>query len=44
MATDGRINKFDALAEVFKLINVTQIVAGKAPDLGQSGMKYFSAK
>ena len=44
VATDGRINKFDALAEVFKLINVTQIFVGKAPDLSQSGMKYYSAK
>ncbi|MFN0039374.1 MAG: AsmA-like C-terminal domain-containing protein [Burkholderiales bacterium] len=44
VATDGRIDKFDALAEVFKLINVTQILVGKAPDLGQSGMKYYSAK
>jgi len=41
-ATDGHINKFDNLAAVLKVVNVTQVVAGQLPDLSKGGMDYKS--
>jgi uncharacterized protein YhdP len=42
-ATKGWINQFDSLAQVLKVINVTQVVAGKMPDLSKGGMGYDKA-
>jgi uncharacterized protein YhdP len=43
-ARDGHINKFDNLAAVLKVVNVTQAIAGELPDLSKGGMDYKSAK
>jgi hypothetical protein len=43
-ASDGHINKFDSLAAVLKVVNVTQVIAGELPDLSQGGMDYKSAQ
>lgn len=40
---DGRIERFDALAKVFDLLNVTEAVHGTLPDLRQKGMAYRTA-
>ena len=39
-AKNGWISKAESLAQVLKVINVTQAVAGKMPDLSKSGMGY----
>jgi len=39
-ATKGWINQFESLAQVLKVLNVTQVVAGKMPDLSKGGMAY----
>jgi len=39
-ATRGWINQFESLAQVLKVINVTQVVAGRMPDLSKGGMGY----
>ena len=41
---DGRIEKFEALTKIFDLLNVTEAVRGKMPDLKQKGMGYRSAQ
>ena len=43
-ARDGHINKFDNLAAVLKVVNVTQAIAGQLPDLDKGGMDYKSAQ
>jgi hypothetical protein len=43
-AKDGHINKFDELAAVLKVVNVTQVIAGELPDLNKGGMDYKSAQ
>jgi AsmA-like protein len=43
-ASDGHINKFDNLAAVLKVVNVTQAIAGELPDLNKGGMDYKSAR
>jgi hypothetical protein len=43
-AKNGHINKFDSLAAVLKVVNVTQAVAGQMPDLNKGGMDYKSAQ
>ncbi len=40
----GRIEKFDTLTKIFDLLNVTEVVRGKMPDLQQKGMGYRWAK
>jgi uncharacterized protein YhdP len=42
-AKDGHISKFDSLAAVLKVVNVTQVIAGQLPDLSKGGMDYKSA-
>ncbi len=39
-ATDGRINKFDELARVLKVVNVTQVLVGQGADFKEGGMAY----
>ena len=39
-ATKGWISQFESLAQVLKVLNVTQVVAGKMPDLRKGGMAY----
>jgi len=39
-ATKGWISQFESLAQVLKVLNVTQVVAGKMPDLSKGGMAY----
>jgi len=43
-AKDGHINKFDSLAAVLKVVNVTQAFFGQMPDLSKGGMDYSSAR
>ena len=43
-AKDGHINRFDQLATVLKVVNVTQVFAGELPDLSKGGMDYKSAQ
>jgi hypothetical protein len=43
-ASDGHINRFDNLAAVLKVVNVTQVIAGELPDLSKGGMDYKSAQ
>jgi len=43
-AKDGRINKFDALANALKVINATQVLVGQASDIGTKGMAYSQAQ
>ena len=43
-AKDGHINKFDELAAVLKVVNVTQVIAGELPDMSKGGMDYKSAQ
>jgi len=42
-AKDGRINQFDELSSVLKVVNVTQVFAGQMPDLAKAGMAYSTA-
>jgi hypothetical protein len=42
-ARDGRIQRFETLARVFALLNVTEAVRGKLPDLHQTGLGYERA-
>ena len=42
-ARDGRILEFTTLDKVFGILNVTRIVAGKLPNLRETGMAYTSA-
>jgi AsmA-like C-terminal region len=43
-ARDGRIEKAPILAKVFEVLNLTEAVHGKLPDLGKKGMGYESAR
>jgi hypothetical protein len=43
-ASNGHINKFDNLAAILKVVNVTQVIAGQLPDLNKGGMDYKSVK
>lgn len=43
VAHDGRIDRFDALAKVLNLLNVTEVVRGTLPDLQNKGMAYRTA-
>jgi AsmA-like C-terminal region len=43
VARDGRIQRFDTLAKAFALLNVSEVVRGKLPDLKQSGLAYQRA-
>ncbi|NOQ52327.1 MAG: hypothetical protein GQ578_08955 [Desulfuromonadaceae bacterium] len=38
--TDGTLRKFRGLARVFSLLNVSQIFAGKLPDMDKEGMPF----
>jgi len=39
-ARHGWINQFESLAQILKVINLTQVVAGRMPDLSKGGMGY----
>ncbi|MFO7738519.1 MAG: AsmA-like C-terminal domain-containing protein [Desulfatiglandaceae bacterium] len=43
-AEDGRIFKFGLLAKVLAVVNITEILKGRAPDLKGEGFGYDSAK
>jgi hypothetical protein len=42
LANDGRIYRFGVLAKIFALLNVTEILVGKLPDLVKEGFAYDS--
>ncbi len=43
-AKDGRINKFDELSAVLKVVNLSQALVGQMPDMSKGGMDYKSAQ
>jgi hypothetical protein len=42
VAKDGRIYQFGVLAKIFALLNVTEILRGKLPDLVEEGFAYHT--
>jgi hypothetical protein len=42
LAKDGRIYRFELLAKIFALLNVTEILRGKVPDLAKEGFAYHA--
>lgn len=43
-AEDGRIYKFNTLAKILAVVNITEVLKGKAPDLADEGFGYEDAK
>jgi hypothetical protein len=43
-AQAGRIYKFNLMAKLFALLNITEIFRGKLPDLSEEGFSYESIK
>ena len=43
-ATNGHISKFSELDAALKVVNLTQIVVGRLPEVGKEGMDYRSAR
>ncbi len=39
-ARDGRIRRYDTLAKVLSVLNLTELLRGKVPDLGAEGLGY----
>jgi len=40
LATDGRIYRYNLLAKILALVNVTEILRGRLPDIGEDGFAY----
>lgn len=43
VSREGRIDRFEALARLLLLLNLTEVVRGQVPELGTAGMTYRSA-
>jgi len=43
VSREGRIDRFEALARLLRLLNLTEVVRGQVPDLASGGMSYRSA-
>lgn len=43
-ASDGRIHRFNLLAKILALLNITELIRGKIPDLVKEGFHYETLK